>query len=324
MTKAKHNILIDKSIEAALSAIELYNKPNFNYREESFAILMINAWELLLKAKILKDNNGKMRALYVPQKANKKDGTKSKKITYKRNRAKNFMTLSIIELINKTIEDNNLKKCLEILIEIRDNSIHFTNSTKLFEKYMLETAIASLKNYSILISEWFDRSLEEYNLFLIPIAFNLPSTFSIDNLNKETDSHKKLLEFISNQRSSIDQDSKYNVTIVVDVKLERNKTGDFSVKFDKDGIPISVDTEELFKKKYPWDYNTLVLKAKGRYSNFKTNSQFHEIRKRLCEEKDLKGVRYLDHSQNKGIKKDFYSTNILNELDSYYEKTIKS
>lgn len=34
--------LIEKSIAASVSAIELYNKPNFNYREETFAILMIN------------------------------------------------------------------------------------------------------------------------------------------------------------------------------------------------------------------------------------------------------------------------------------------
>lgn len=48
--------LIEKSVQAAVSAIELYNKPDFKYREESFAILMSNAWELLLKAKTLKDS----------------------------------------------------------------------------------------------------------------------------------------------------------------------------------------------------------------------------------------------------------------------------
>ncbi|BAW80716.1 hypothetical protein TAO_1346 [Candidatus Nitrosoglobus terrae] len=34
-----------------LSAIEIYNKPDFKYREEIFSIIAINAWELLLKAK---------------------------------------------------------------------------------------------------------------------------------------------------------------------------------------------------------------------------------------------------------------------------------
>jgi Domain of unknown function (DUF3644) len=43
--------LAEKSMAADLAAIEIYNKPNFVYREESFSIL-INAWELLLKAKL--------------------------------------------------------------------------------------------------------------------------------------------------------------------------------------------------------------------------------------------------------------------------------
>jgi len=49
--------LADKSVQAAISAIEVYNKPDFSYREESFSLLMLNAWELLLKAKWLFDHN---------------------------------------------------------------------------------------------------------------------------------------------------------------------------------------------------------------------------------------------------------------------------
>jgi len=48
--------LLEKSVQAALSAIEIYNKPDFRYREEAFAILMCNSCELLLKAKALLDN----------------------------------------------------------------------------------------------------------------------------------------------------------------------------------------------------------------------------------------------------------------------------
>jgi hypothetical protein len=42
--------LSEKSILAAVAAIEIYNKPDFHYREEAFALLATNAWELLLKA----------------------------------------------------------------------------------------------------------------------------------------------------------------------------------------------------------------------------------------------------------------------------------
>ncbi len=319
MSKSKYSILIDKSIEASLSAIELYNKPNFGYREESFAILMLNAWELLLKAKILKDNNGKISSLYVPIRQNKKDGSKSKKIIYKKNRAKNYLTVDLITLTNKLIIDSNLKKSLEILMEIRDNSIHFVNSSKLFEKYMLEIAIASLKNYSLLIKEWFNRSLDEFDLFLIPLAFNLPKTFNIDNLKNETVSHKRLLEYISTQKQNIDKESQYSINVVIDLKVERNKNG-LSVKFDKNGIPVMIDSEEVFKNKYPLDYNSMIEQCRTRYSNFKTNIQFHEIKNKICSENDFKGIKYLDHNKNKGIKKDYYSSNIFKELDKHYTK----
>ena len=41
--KARCQHLLEKSVHAALSAIEIYNKPDFKYREESFSILIVNA-----------------------------------------------------------------------------------------------------------------------------------------------------------------------------------------------------------------------------------------------------------------------------------------
>ena len=41
--------LASKAVQAAVAAIEIYNKPNFSYREEAFSLLMLNGWELLLK-----------------------------------------------------------------------------------------------------------------------------------------------------------------------------------------------------------------------------------------------------------------------------------
>ena len=45
--------LLDRTVLAMVAAIEIYNKPGFPYRNESFTILAINGWELLLKAKWL-------------------------------------------------------------------------------------------------------------------------------------------------------------------------------------------------------------------------------------------------------------------------------
>ena len=57
--------LANKSVLAAVAGIEIYNKPNFSYREEAFALLMTNAWELLLKAKWIRDHADSMESLLV-------------------------------------------------------------------------------------------------------------------------------------------------------------------------------------------------------------------------------------------------------------------
>ena len=56
MEKELITSMLDKSEEAFLMAIEIYNKPTINYRLEGFSFFICNAWELLLKAKMLKEN----------------------------------------------------------------------------------------------------------------------------------------------------------------------------------------------------------------------------------------------------------------------------
>lgn len=51
--------LIQKSKETFLLAIKNFNKPTIVYRLESFAYLICNAWELMLKAHLIKINGNK-------------------------------------------------------------------------------------------------------------------------------------------------------------------------------------------------------------------------------------------------------------------------
>lgn len=45
--------LIDKSIEAFILGLEIYNKPTIKYRIEGFSFFICNAWELMLKAEMI-------------------------------------------------------------------------------------------------------------------------------------------------------------------------------------------------------------------------------------------------------------------------------
>lgn len=46
--------MLDKSQEAFIMAIEIYNRPSIKYRVEGFSFFICNAWELMLKAQIIK------------------------------------------------------------------------------------------------------------------------------------------------------------------------------------------------------------------------------------------------------------------------------
>ena len=52
--KSVTKLLLDSSQEALFAAIEIHNKPNIAYRYQTTVILLINAWELALKAYVYK------------------------------------------------------------------------------------------------------------------------------------------------------------------------------------------------------------------------------------------------------------------------------
>lgn len=107
MPKKISNRLLEKSLPAALLGIELYNKPNVEYREESFAILIINAYELLFKAKVVEDTE-KINLIYEYEKKKLVDNTSSKRDCIKKNRNGEPMTKGITSLMNllKKSEEN--------------------------------------------------------------------------------------------------------------------------------------------------------------------------------------------------------------------------
>ena len=45
--------LVEKSIEAFIMGLEIYNKPTIKYRIEGFSFFITNAWELMLKAALI-------------------------------------------------------------------------------------------------------------------------------------------------------------------------------------------------------------------------------------------------------------------------------
>lgn len=318
--KSRSKLLLENSIYAAISAVEIYNKPKFLYREEVFSILLVNAWELCLKAKYLKDHNHKLTSLYIPLAKTKKDGTKYNIQRYKTNRSGNPLTIDIKGLIEKINIDKALKGNLESLIEIRDNVIHFINGPTAFQTTFLEIALASIKGYTTFLETEFNLSLRDYNFSIIPLSFNISQIIEAASLDDASREFKNLLAYLIKTRKEIALSDKYAVALKIDVKISKRTNGVLSVKYDKDGAPVFEDSEEVFKKKYPLTYTDLTRKLKAKYADFKQNNNFYKIKSDLEKNEKYAKARFLDINNPKSSKKTYYSTEIFKEFDKHYQK----
>lgn len=316
-------MLYEKAEAALLSAIEIFNKPDFKYREETFAILALNAWELLLKAKLLDQHSNDPRCLYVYEKRRTKAGAKSKKRYLKRNRAGNLHTIGLGEAIVQLQQDGIavdpiVRANLDALTEIRDNAVHFMNPSPRMAKRVLEVGTASVKNFITLAKKWLDRDLSQYNLYLMPIGFvTAPGTGTAIVTADEA----RLLQYITDLVAGESANPDYHVALDVELSFKRTAGTGAAVTVTNDPNATRVYlTEEQIRQTYPWDYNELTRRLQERYIDFKQNQQYHDLRRPLMKDPKYVKRRYLDPQNTKSPKKDYYNPNIITEFDKHYTK----
>jgi hypothetical protein len=223
-TQALSSELANKSVQAAISAIEVYNKPNFSYREEAFSLLMTNAWELLLKAKWLMDHGEQLESLY--ELVSDADGNKAPKL----NRSGNPNSHGIAYLAAKLVGDTNsglengCNDNILALIEIRDNAAHFLNKDLYLGRRVLEVGTASLRNYVLLSGEWFQIDLSAYNFFLMPISFyhGFEAAEPVSRLHYPSQV-QKLLDYLDSLEARDSLDSRQPVVLRLETSLVRSK-----------------------------------------------------------------------------------------------------
>lgn len=324
--KARSKELLDRAIAATIAAIEIYNKPDFRYREEAFAVLAINGWELLLKSKWLSDHGNDLAALYVREPTKSKAVTKEKKPRIKRTRSGNPFTHSLDFLAKKLVEsgtlDTNAWKNLEALLELRDSSIHFYNRSPLFAQRLQEIGAASVKNFAAAAADWFRRDFSEFNFYLMPLSFvRLPSQAEALVLNPE---EKNFLTFVESlEAKETDPAGRYSISVNIEIKFTRSKAKDalgVHVTNNPDAPEVRL-TEEQVREKYPWDYDKLTAECRKRYTGFKSDQKYHDCRKKLAGDKRFSHVRELDPGNPKSAKKPFFNANILVEFDKSYART---
>lgn len=319
---------LQKAEAALLSAIEIYNRPTFAYREETFAILALNAWELLLKAKLLAEHGNRPRCLYTFEHRNTKMGQQSRKLYLKRNRSGTALTHSlwktITELENKTTIrlDSAIQANLHALIEIRDNAVHFVVASPQLAKQVLEVGTAAVRNFVELARLWFQHDLSGRHFFLMPIGFvDAPSSATAIDISRD---ESRLIAYLAQLASTGVQQSgsAFNVSLEVSLSFKRSTAASaLAIAITNDPTAPQVTlTEDDFKKIYKWTHGQLIDQLKKCYTDFKLNDKFYGIKRPLMADPKYVRPRYLDPDNTKSARKDFYSPTILSEFDKQYTR----
>lgn len=327
--KSNVNSLVEKSIACAVSAIEIYNKPDFKYREETFSILMINSWELILKAKKIKDANNNIKVIYLTENIPKKQGGKSKRWKYKVNKKGYNLTMGIESLLVYFENSKNVdKRCLEnidLLNVIRNNAIHLVNKDKELASIVYEIGSANLKNYIEFIMENFNKDLSKFNFYLMPISFyndyEIVDNVKIQESTFKSQLKKDLLELNSTYKSGPNE--KYNIILATKVTFLKGSKNGINTKFiksiDPDAITVNLTDEEI-DLRYPLFYNELIEKMQERYIDFKRDKKFYELNDKYRRDINNAYQKFLNNKAKTGTSRWQYSSNIFNFFDKDYTK----
>lgn len=322
--------LLANAKSAILAAVEIHNKPIFPYRYEVSTLLVINTWELALKAYI---------ARQLPSvKLVRPDGT-----------AKPFPEcLSCISsALGKSFE---APKCnLETLYDYRNNIVHFYHED-------LEAVVLGLLKSAVLffvefLEEHFDQRLdEETNLVLLPIGFQKPMSpiDFVSNRSASKDCSPEVREFLQaiRRRSEhlLDQGIEDSIMINYSLALineSRVKNADLVAAInnvspqpnvivvhniissgalvrDPSAKPIRIVEETLYGTIFTETYRDVVQNAREKFSDFSQNARFNRIMEELKKNPNIRTTRLLDPNNPDSSAKDFYHKRIYDELAKHY------
>lgn len=204
--------LVDKSIEAFIMGLEIYNKPTINYRIEGFSFFICNAWELMLKAELLNRNES---------------------IYYKDNPDRTITLENCIRLIY-TNENGSLRKNLERIVHLRNISTHFI--TEEYERIYAPLFQANIMHFVNGIKDFHNKEITDYisqNFLTLSIRLNDTSEEEI-KAKYSVEMAEKLLNEV-NQVTGLIEESNSEFAIAIENKFyitKNKKEADFSVNID--------------------------------------------------------------------------------------------
>jgi hypothetical protein len=328
--------LIKNSIAAYFGAVEIHNKPNIPYRYETTTLLLMNAWELILKAYVKK--YVKKQSIYT------KDNH-----TISIDRAMDFVEENINTVEPKAF--SAVKQNLLLMERYRNNIVHYYNEQ--LEPYIFMLTAKAALNYVDFLKKYFSKDiLAGDGLFILPLGFKLP-------FKPEDFLTKRSAQYVSSQESRDFIESIVRVindlneegiadTIVVgfDIYLEnvkRLKNSDLLVaitsakdadaKFAKvnkiqitdepNAQKVAISDEDIIAN-YPLQYKEICRQCKENIPNFKQNKHFNAIMKEIKKNPKFAFVRRLNPSNKESSQVTFYATDTVDEIARIYKREMQT
>lgn len=331
--------LLKNSILAYFAAIELHNKPNIAYRYETVTLLIMNAWELALKAFIRK---------YIKNKSI----FENEKHTISFDKA----TKHVDDYINEKIKPKSFmatKENLILLEDYRNNIVHFYNEA--LEPYIFMLVARAALNFVEFIKLFFKKDIiANEGLFIMPLGFKLPFKPE-DFLSKNSANYissaesknfiDKILKVISDLKESGVEESivlgfniylesvktitNSDLLVAITSEEEANasfaKTNKIQISDDPNARPVYLSDEEVFKG-WPLSYRStkkcysLTDRCKERYTDFSANNTFHDL---IVSKRDnpIYTNKRLPHPASKSKNVSYtYAEKIFEFLDKHYTR----
>ena len=224
--------LLYNSKQAMFAAIEIYNKPKFDYREEVFIILLVNTWDLFLLA-ILSKNR--------------------KRIFQKKKKGEEYKTLDFNESYNESSQfftsltdanKNAVKNNLSLIRKYRNQTVHYYGD-KGNQHAIYALSQSAIKNYVDLLKHIFDEDLtSEINIVLLPLSFNNQPNF-IEFFKSSKQQNSDFVEELFNQLKDLEDQSTDTSLFIThcSVKIESTKnikSADVISSYDKNSSSTAI------------------------------------------------------------------------------------
>lgn len=315
-------LLLDSSQSALFAGIEIHNKPHIAYRYPTAVILIINAWELALKAYVYK-YIGKKR-IY------EKDGIHTITFSKAAVLARDNINAARKNTTFQAVFDN-----LMLLNEYRCSNVHFIENSLDPVVFMLISK--AVLNYDAFLKTYFRKDItKDDNLIILPVGLKLPFD-PVDYLKQDYgQAHNDFVNsVIQTVRELNDEHIQDSIVVGFDVftaNVKNVENADIiaaidheagSVKLTK-GIRVTDDPKapvfRIEPELLPLSYKDIQKRIKAKRPDIKFNNDFNRIMREIKQDVAICQTRYLDPKQKTGTKKDFYSEKAIDIVITKYDE----